>query len=324
MDTDNTVSRVTRPAGAEDSVDGIAGGVFKGDVGAPRDLTSTLPHTLTERGGLPRVGSRLTTLVAAAVALAVLVGIAVAAYLLPDTGLSTQLDARLIPPSWQHPFGTDTLGRDMLTRTIKGLSVSLRVGVISSVGAILIAIVLGMLSALNKWLDMAIGVVIDLLMGLPHLVLLILISFAMGGGTKGVIIAVCLSHWPSPARLVRAEVRQVLAADYVQVSRLLGHSGWQVAARHVLPHILPQALVGAVLMFPHAILHEAAMTFLGFGLEPHLPATGVLLSESMRYVSAGWWWLGALPGLCLLGMVLTFEQVALGLRLALDPRRAQE
>jgi peptide/nickel transport system permease protein len=220
MDTNNTVPRTTGSAGAADSVGGITGGVFKGDVGAPSDLTSTLPHTLTERGGLPRVGSRLTTLVAAAVALAVLVGIAVAAYLLPDTGLSTRLDARLIPPSWQHPFGTDTLGRDMLTRTIKGLSVSLRVGVISSVGAIFIAIVLGMLSALNKWLDMAIGVVIDLLMGLPHLVLLILISFAMGGGTKGVIVAVCLSHWPSPARLVRAEVRQVLAADYVQVSRL--------------------------------------------------------------------------------------------------------
>ena len=101
------------------------------------------------------------------------------------------------------------------------------------------------------------------------------------------------------ARLVRAEVRQVLSSDYVQVSRLLGRSGWQVAAKHVLPHVLPQALVGAVLLFPHAILHEAGMTSLGFGLEPHLPATGVLLSESMRYVSAGWWWLGVLPGLCL-------------------------
>ena len=88
--------------------------------------------------------------------------------------------------------------------------------------------------------------------------------------------------------------------------------------------LLIAVLVGAVLLFPHAILHEAGLTFLGFGLEPHLPATGVLLSESMRYVSAGWWWLGVLPGLCLLAMVLTFEQVALGLRLMLDPRRAQE
>ena len=212
----------------------------------------------------------------------------------------------------------------MLTRTIKGLAVSMRVGLIASTGATLIAITLGILSALSKKLDMGIGVLIDLTMALPHLVLLILISFALGGGTKGVIIAVAISHWPGLARLVRAEVRQVLSSDYVQVSRLLGRSGWQVAAKHVLPHVLPQALVGAVLLFPHAILHEAGLTFLGFGLEPHLPATGVLLSESMRYVSAGWWWLGVLPGLCLLAMVLTFEQVALGLRLMLDPRRAQE
>ena len=283
-----------------------------------------LPATGTQRSGFPLFSSRLVTLLAAGLALLVLIAILIAAALLPDSGLGTQLDARIQPPSWAHPFGTDTLGRDMLTRTIKGLAVSMRVGMLASIGATLIAIALGVLSALSKWLDMAIGVLIDLTMALPHLVLVIMISFALGGGTKGVIIAVCVSHWPGLARLVRAEVRQVLSADYVQVSRLLGRSGWQVAARHVLPHVLPQALVGAVLLFPHAILHESAVTFLGFGLEPHLPATGVLLSESMRYITAGWWWLGVLPGICLLLMVLTFEQVALGLRLVLDPRRAQE
>ena len=280
--------------------------------------------TWAQRSGFPLFSSRLVTLLAAGLALLVLIAILIAAALLPDSGLGTQLDARIQPPSWAHPFGTDTLGRDMLTRTIKGLAVSMRVGMLASIGATLIAIALGVLSALSKWLDMAIGVLIDLTMALPHLVLVLMISFALGGGTKGVIIAVCVSHWPGLARLVRAEVRQVLSADYVQVSRLLGRSGWQVAARHVLPHVLPQALVGAVLLFPHAILHESAVTFLGFGLEPHLPATGVLLSESMRYITAGWWWLGVLPGICLLLMVLTFEQVALGLRLVLDPRRAQE
>ena len=299
-------------------------GLFKGDAGTPRNLHGTLPHTLTQRSRLPHISSRLLTLLAAGLALAVLMTIAVVAALMPDSGLVTHLDARILPPSWTHPFGTDPLGRDMLTRTIKGLAVSMRVGLIASTGATLIAITLGILSALSKKLDMGIGVLIDLTMALPHLVLLILISFALGGGTKGVIIAVAISHWPGLARLVRAEVRQVLSSDYLQVSRLLGRSGWQVAAKHVLPHVLPQALVGAVLLFPHAILHEAGLTFLGFGLEPHLPATGVLLSESMRYVSAGWWWLGVLPGLCLLAMVLTFEQVALGLRLMLDPRRAQE
>lgn len=290
----------------------------------PVAAPAALPPTLMERCGLPLWSARLVTLTAAIVALLILIAILVAAALLPDSGLSTQLDARIQPPSAQHIFGTDTLGRDMFTRTIKGLAVSMRVGMLASIGATLIAIALGVLSALSKKLDMVIGVLIDLTMALPHLVLVIMISFALGGGTKGVIIAVCVSHWPGLARLVRAEVRQVLSADYVQVSRLLGRSGWQVVVKHVLPHVLPQALVGAVLLFPHAILHESALTFLGFGLEPHLPATGVLLSESMRYITAGWWWLGVLPGVCLLLMVLTFEQVALGLRLMLDPRRAQE
>ena len=302
------------------------GGVPRSDALPARSAhaAGALPRTLTERSGLPLFSSRLVTLVAAGLALAVLIAILVAAALLPESGLSTQLDARIQPPSAKHLFGTDTLGRDMFTRTIKGLAVSMRVGMLASAGATIIAIALGVLSALNKWLDASIGVLIDLTMALPHLILVIMISFMLGGGTKGVIIAVCVSHWPGLARLVRAEVRQVLSADYVQVSRLLGRTGWQVVARHVLPHVLPQALVGAVLLFPHAILHESALTFLGFGLEPHLPATGVLLSESMRYVTAGWWWLGVLPGVCLLLMVLTFEQVALGLRLMLDPRRAQE
>ena len=289
-----------------------------------RDASSTAAHTITERAGLPLFSSRLVTIIFASVALLALIGILLAAYALPESGLSTNLDGRILPPSWAHPFGTDPLGRDMLTRTIKGLAVSMRVGMIAATGATFIAITFGILSALNKWFDAIIGVLIDLTIAMPHLVLLIMISFAMGGGTKGVIIAVACTHWPGLARLVRAEVRQVLSADYVRVSRLMGRTGWQVAVRHVLPHVLPQALVGAVLLFPHTILHEAGMTFLGFGLEPHLPATGILLSESMRYISAGWWWLAALPGICLLAMVLTFEQVALGLRLMLDPRRAQE
>lgn len=296
------------------------------DAAEPDDPASILPSALTERspGLLPLFSSRLMTMVVAGSALAVLIAIVLTAAILPDSGLNTQLDARIQPPSFKHLFGTDTLGRDMFTRTLKGLSVSMRVGMLASVGATVIAIAFGVLSALNQWLDRVIGILIDLTMALPHLVLVIMISFALGGGTKGVIIAVCVSHWPGLARLVRAEIRQVLSADYVQVSRLLGRSGWQVVAQHVLPHVLPQALVGAVLLFPHAILHESALTFLGFGLEPHLPAIGVLLSESMRYVTAGWWWLGALPGVCLLFMVLTFEQVSLGLRLILDPRRAQE
>ncbi len=264
------------------------------------------------------------TLIGAGAALAILAAIAVAAALLPDDGLRSNLSQRSLAPSLDHPFGTDPLGREMLVRTVKGLAVSLRIGLMSAGFAALLAVILGVVAAVDRRLDFLVGGLIDLTMALPHLVLLILISFAFGGGTRGVIIAVVLSHWPSLARVVRAEVKSVLISDYVAISGKLGRSRLSIAVGHIAPHVLPQALVGAILLFPHAILHEAAMTFLGFGLEPHLPAIGVLLSESMRYLTAGLWWLGLLPGLSLLVMVLTFERVAAGVRLILDPRRSQE
>lgn len=267
---------------------------------------------------------RLRTLIAAALALVVLLAIALGAALLPDDGLATDLSARALPPGADHLFGTDPLGRDMFTRTVKGLALSMQVGLLSAGFAALLAVVLGVSAALHPKLDAVVGLLIDLVMSLPHLVLLILVSFALGGGTRGVIIAVIVSHWPTLARVLRAEMRQVLAADYVQVARMLGRSRLYVARRHVLPQLLPQVLIGALLLFPHAILHEAALTFLGFGLAPHLPATGVLLAESMRSLTAGLWWLGVLPGVCLLGMVLMFGRIAEGLRLVLDPRRAQD
>ncbi len=270
------------------------------------------------------LSNRGRTLLGAGLALGLLLAIALSAALLPERGLSSNLGQRALPPDSAHLFGTDPLGREMLVRTLKGLAVSLQVGLLSASLAALLAVALGVLSALHRYLDFCVAALIDLTMALPHLVLLILISIAAGGGTRGVIVAVILSHWPNLARVVRAEVHALLVADYVAIAAKLGRSRWQVALQHVLPQVLPQVLVGAVLLFPHAILHEAGMTFLGFGLEPHLPAIGVLLAESMRYLTAGLWWLGVLPGLSLLLMVLTFERVASGLRLVLDPRRSQE
>lgn len=284
--------------------------------------------SLVETISLERIGlfgsQRGRTVVGALAALGLLVGVAVAAALLPDDGLRTNLASRSLAPSLHHLFGTDPLGRDMLVRTIKGLAVSLRVGLTAASFAALLAVALGILAALDRRLDAVVAALIDLTLALPHLVLLILVSFAAGGGTRGVVVAIVVSHWPGLARVVRAEVRQVLVADWVVVARGLGRSRFDVAIRHVLPHVVPQALVGAILLFPHAILHEAGMTFLGFGLEPSLPAIGVLLAESMSYITAGYWWLGVLPGLSLLVMVLTFERVASGVRFVLDPRRAQE
>ena len=165
---------------------------------------------------------------------------------------------------------------------------------------------------------------VDIVMSVPHIVLLILISFALGGGTRGVIIAVAVTHWPSLTRVIRAEVLQLRSAEFVQASRRLGRTPMWIALNHMVAHVMPQFIVGLVLLFPHAILHEAGLTFLGFGLSPHSPAIGVILAESMRYLSLGYWWLAIIPGLALLITVKVIDALGEGLRDMIDPHTVQE
>ncbi len=165
---------------------------------------------------------------------------------------------------------------------------------------------------------------IDLVMGIPHTILIILISFALGRGLKGLIAGIAATHWCSLARLVRGEVLQLRSERYVAISRKLGKSGGFILMHHMLPHLAPQFLVGLILMFPHAILHEASISFLGFGLPPEQPAIGIILSESMRCLSAGMWWSAVLPGLTLVLLVLMIDRLGEQLRRILDPYSAQE
>lgn len=119
-----------------------------------------------------------------------------------------------------------------------------------------------------------------------------------------------MTHWPSLARLLRAELLSLRNAPYVAISKGFGKRQGFIVWHHLLPHVLPHCLVGALLLFPHAILHEAALTFLGVGLDPTQPAIGVLLADAMRYLTGGYWWLGVFPGLGLLLMVLAIERFA--------------
>ena len=272
-----------------------------------------------------RTGGRKMTL-------AVCMGTAVALLLTVLAGVlcygeaqAVDFAAKNMAPSLDHPFGTDWMGRDMLARTVAGLSTSVLVGFAAALVSSLIAVALGATAALGgKRADAVVSWLTDLMMGVPHIVLLILISYALGKGFWGVAIGVAVTHWPSLARVIRAEMLQVRQAGYVTVARALGQSPWRIAIRHMVPHVAPQFMVGLVLMFPHAILHEAAITFLGFGLPPDLPAIGVILSESMSYLSAGMWWLALLPGLALVIVVMMFDACGSGLRKLLDPHSAQE
>lgn len=245
--------------------------------------------------------------------------------LLAGVAEAPDLAARNTPPSLTHPFGTDWLGRDMLARTLTGLRLSLLVGVLASAVSAMLALALGAAAgALGRRVDAVVSGLVDLFLAVPHLVLLILISFAAGGGLVGVVVAVALTHWPSLTRVLRGEARQVAGSEYVDVARRLGRTGPQVGREHLLGHLLPQFTVGLVLQFPHAILHEASLSFLGLGLPPHEPAIGVLLADSMRYLSTGIWWLAALPGLALLLVVKGVDVLGEQVRLLSDPRSVHE
>lgn len=233
--------------------------------------------------------------------------------------------AKFLPPCAGHLFGTDFMGRDMLLRCVKGLSTSIVIGVLASAVSSLIALSAGVAAAvIGGRLDSFVNWCIDLCMGMPHLVLLILISFMLGRGLKGVMVAVALTHWPELTRIVRAEVLQIRSEQYVQAAYRLGKTKLQVAKEHILPHVLPVYLIGVILLFPHAIMHEASVTFLGFGLSAEEPAIGVILSESMKHIATGKWWLALFPGIMLLAAIMLFDVVGENLKRLLNPGSGNE
>ncbi|BDM64093.1 peptide ABC transporter permease [Shewanella sp. NFH-SH190041] len=228
----------------------------------------------------------------------------------PTSGLDINILAKNLPPSVSHPFGTDWLGRDMLTRTLKSLLTSIWVGGLAVALSGLLAMGLAMLAMFSRISRILVDTVVDVFMSIPHLLLLILLSLAFGGGEAGLIVAVALSHWPRLTRLMRFEMLSVTRMPFYQLARQFGQGRFAVMRRHMLPHILPQWLVGTLLLFPHALVHMAALTFLGFGMDPLAPTIGGILSQSSNYLLSGQWWLGVFPGACLLILLLLFAYIA--------------
>lgn len=271
-----------------------------------------------------RLNQRQKTLAMLAGAVIFLAAVTIAGMFLTEAAQVTDFARKDIAPCLQYPFGTDWMGRDMFARTLSGLSLSVRIGLVTATFSALIAFMLGTLAAMNKAADIVISWVTDLLMGVPHMLLLVLISFACGRGVTGVMAGVVLSHWMSLARVVRAETLQLRQSGYVLAAQQLGVGPAGIVRRHMLPHLLPQLMVGLVLLFPHAILHEASITFLGFGMPPEQPAIGIILSESMRYLMMGKWWLAVCPGLMLVLTVALFHAMGSALRRLVSPASAHE
>ncbi len=270
-----------------------------------------------------RINGRERTVLWFGGALLFLALITIGGRFLAEKAMVTDFSRKNLAPCPAYLFGTDWMGRDMFVRTLTGLSMSIRIGFLAAGVSALLALVLGTASAvMGRAVDSVITWIIDLVMGIPHILLLILISYACRKGFKGVVIGVSLTHWTSLARLIRGEVLQLKEAAYIKAAGKLGMSRFKTAWKHMVPHLLPQFLVGLILLFPHAILHEASITFLGFGLSPEQPAIGVILSESMQYLAMGKWWLALFPGLLLAGTAALFDVAGESLRKLLDPGSA--
>ncbi|QCD58810.1 ABC transporter permease [Streptomyces hawaiiensis] len=261
---------------------------------------------------------------------AVLVAATVLAVLLvpPLVQLDQQavdLAAKLRTPSWSHPFGTDDVGRDLLLRCVYGLRVSLLVGVAAALTATVVGTAVGAAAgALGGWADRALMRVVDTFSSVPHLLLGIFIVAMFRPGVWPVVISVALTHWLSTARIVRAEVLSLRSRPYVDAAVSGGASRWRVAVRHLLPAVLPQAALAAVLMVPHAMWHESALSFLGLGLPTHTASLGTLIQSARGSLLAGQWWPTLFPGLLLIVPTLAIAGLAGAWRERIHPRHRSE
>ncbi|MCQ4195953.1 ABC transporter permease [Streptomyces parvulus] len=238
---------------------------------------------------------------------------------------AVDLAAKLRPPGPEHPFGTDDVGRDLLLRCVYGLRVSLLVGVAAALTATVVGTAVGATAgALGGWVDRGVMRVVDTVSSVPHLLLGIFIVAMFRPGVWPVVVSVALTHWLSTARIVRAEVLSLRSRPYVDAAVSGGASRWRVAVRHLLPGVLPQAALAAVLMVPHAMWHESALSFLGLGLPTHTASLGNLIQEARGSLLAGQWWPTLFPGLFIIVPTLAVAGLAGAWRERINPRRRSE
>lgn len=276
-------------------------------------------------GWTNRLNRRTRTIVLIVFCVIVILAIMVAGITLDPALYEANYKAKNFAPSLKHLFGTDYMGRDTFFRTIKGLSSSILIGMFASLLSSFISITVGLIAACgSRRMDKICLWLINCFMGIPGLVMLMLIAYSTGRGIQGVVLGVAVTHWPDLARVIRAEVLSVKNSQYVLAASKMGKSSWEIAVGHIVPYVFPQFLTGLILMFPHAILHEAGITFLGFGLPLESPAIGAILSEAMQQISTGQWWLVLFPGLSLLLVVLMIDAIGENIRLMMNPYSVQE
>jgi peptide/nickel transport system permease protein len=226
----------------------------------------------------------------------------------------------LLPPSADHWFGTDELGRDVFTRIIYGARISLKVGFVSVGIAVAIGVVLGLVSGFYGGIvDTVIMRFVDIMLCFPTFFLILAVIAFLEPSIWYIMAIIGLTGWMGVARLVRAEVLSLRERDFILAARALGASDMRIIFRHILPNALSPVLVSATLGVAGAILTESALSFLGIGVQPPTPSWGNILTSGKDYLEFGWW-LSLFPGLAILVTVLAYNLLGEGIRDALDPR----
>lgn len=241
-------------------------------------------------------------------------------FLSPYNPVKPDILNSLQPPSLEHPFGTDTAGRDVLSRILSGAAISLRIGISAVAVIAVIGTIIGLIAgSIGGIVDAVIMRVADMFLAFPTLVLALAIAATLGGGLENVVIAVAVAGWPWYARLVRSMVISVKHEGYVEAARLGGSSWARVARRHILPNSISPVIVQASQDVGFVILLAASLGFLGIGVTLPTPEWGAMINDG-RDVFFSAWWVAAFPGLAIVVAVLAFNLAGDGLRDILDPR----
>ncbi len=227
----------------------------------------------------------------------------------------------LSAPSWTYLFGTDDIGRDVLSRVIYGARVSLQVGIF----AVLIAAIVGILAGVaagyyGRWIDSTIMRIVDAILAFPGLLFAIFLVGVLGPSIRNAMLAISITFIPGFARPTRANTLAIRETEYVMSAQAIGATDWRIMIRAVIPNLMSTVIVQLSLAMSVAILVEAGLSFLGLGVQPPTPAWGSMLGEGREYISRAWW-ITTFPGLAIFITVIAFNFIGDGLREALDPRQ---
>lgn len=277
------------------------------------DTAAHIRHVLAE--------NPVTLLAAALFGLFVLLAL-VGPWIVPHDPLASNAAVALQPPSAQHWFGTDALGRDIFSRTIVATRLDLGIAVSAVALSFVIGIGLGLMAGyFGGWWDLGVTRVSDTIMAFPLFVLAMGIVAALGNTVGNIVLATAVINIPFYVRVARAETNVRRQAGFIEAARLSGNGEWRILVRHLFPNILPPAAVQVSLNMGWAILNAAGLSYIGLGVRPPTPEWGILVAEGAQYIVSGEWWVSFFPGAVLMLAVFSFNLLGDALRDILDPRK---